>query len=173
MEVFPSTSRPTAKKNAVVTQDLGKLFPVTAYRCDDKYKKITSPAAILPDKPVLRICVQGESKKFVCDNIATATLQQSGNGITDDKIIVDGTPKSPKYTEVAKKDEFCILTAYLRAEYFAKKTSGSSLQVVVTGNAAMQAARRRLKEADDQSPHDKFQILVEIGESGGEPQREL
>ena len=168
---FPVNIKADRKKNAVVTQDLGKLFPVTAYRCDDKYKNITSPAAILPDKPVLRICVQGESKKFVCDNIATATLKQPGNGITGENIIVDGTPKSPKYTEVAKKDEFCMVTTHLRAEYFAKKNSSSSLQVVVEGSAAMRhKARRQLKDADDQSPDDKFEISVEIGESGGEPQ---
>lgn len=158
------------KKNAVVVdEDLGAVFKVTAYQCNDNYQKIT--AAILPDKSVLRICVQGESNKFVCDNIATATLKQPGNGITEDNIIVNGTRKNPKYTEVAKKDEFCMLTTHLRAEYFAKKTSSSSLQLVVEGSAAMRnKARRQLKDADDQSPDDKFEISVEIGESGGEPQ---
>jgi hypothetical protein len=165
---FSASMTVQRKANVAVERDLGKLFAVTAYQCDSKYQKITSLSPILQDNPFLHICVAGESTKVVCDNIATATLKQAGNGI-EDNIIVGGTIKS-KYTEVAKQKQFCMLTTALPSKYFAKKTSSSSLQVVVEGSAAMRVARRQLKDADGHSPDKKFEILVKIGESSGEPQ---
>jgi hypothetical protein len=151
------TMKVDRKANIEVREDLEDSVKVTAYQCDSSHKKITSPAPIAQGKALLRICVKGVEAKYSCAGIPTATLKQSGNGF-EDKMIDDGTVKSDftEFIEVTKPKPLCVLAMYLPPKYFTKKTSSSSLQVVVEGSAAMSAARRQLKDVDDQSPDKKI-----------------
>ena len=91
-----------------------------AYQCDEQYKEITSPAPLSRSSNALRVCVEGESEAFQCENIVSATLKQAGN--TDTKLITDGT-LSAKYTEQSSKGQICRLTTLVPPKYFVKKSA--------------------------------------------------
>jgi len=152
--------------NKEAVKDIGTISQKnTAYQCDAKYEKITSPAALSPHSNVLRVCIEGESDAFKCENIVSATLKQKGNA--DNKLITDGI-SSGEFTTQSSKDQICMLTTLILPKYFVKKSANDKLSLTLEGSASMPLApknhNRRLRRLDVKTPSgDKnFELTVEV-----------
>ena len=105
--------------NDEVTDDLGVISQNNeAYQCDEEYQKIISPAPLSLHSNILRVCIEGESDAFKCENIVSVTLKQKD--IADNQLITDGIP-SGKFTKQSSKGQICMLTTLILPKYFAKK----------------------------------------------------
>ena len=92
----------------------------TAYQCDKQYKEIEKPEPLSPHSNVLRVCIEGESNAFKCENIVSATLKQEDKA--DKKLITDGE-SSGEFITQSSKEQICMLTALVLPEYFVKKSA--------------------------------------------------
>jgi len=129
-------------------------------------KKITSPEPLSLQSNILRVCIEGESDAFKCENIVSATLKQAGNA--DHKLITDGI-SSGQFTEQSSKDHICMLTTLIVPKYFVKKSANDKLSLTLEGSALMPLAsrRRQLQQAAMAPSGDKnFQLTVELLPSG-------
>jgi len=149
--------------NDGITNDLGVISQKNeAYQCDEQYRKIKNPAPLSPHSNVLRVCIEGESDAFKCENIVSATLKQKGNA--DNKLITDGI-SSGEFTEQSSKDQICMLTTLIVPKYFVKKNDDDKLSLTLEGSALMPlASQRRLRRLDAKAPSgDKnFELTVEV-----------
>ena len=113
-----SASRDDNKETA---KDIGTISQKnTAYQCDTNFGKITSPSPLSPHSNVLRVCIEGESNAFKCENIVSATLKQEDKA--DKKLITDGE-STGEFTTQSSKEQICMLTALVLPEYFVKKSA--------------------------------------------------
>jgi len=152
--------------NKEAVKDIGTISQKnTAYQCDAKYEKITSPAPLSPHSNILRVCIEGESDAFKCENIVSATLKQDGT--TDNKLITDGI-SSGVFTEQSSKDQICMLTTLVLPKYFVKKSDNDKLSLTLEGSALMPLAsqRRQLRLAAKTSGDKNFQLTVEVLPAG-------